>query len=430
MAQPASIAATTSATPPRVQGTPAPVECGAARGGAPSSGGPSRFYALRGHRSSEAFIDVVTVVNEFPDELPGIPQDREIDFGINVMPGTEPISIPTYKMAPAKLKELKEQLKDMLEKYVAFLRNVLSSEVIMVDPKKIATVKNWPRPTTPTEIRSFLGLAGREFTNTKSWLFNDGTLRYQERLYVPNVDGLYERIMTKAHSSKYPMHPGSTKMYHYVKEVYWLNDMKRDVADYVGRCPKCQQVKGEHQKPGGLTNMKAERTIQTLEDMLCACVLDFKGSWDDYLPLIEISYNNIYNASIQMELFKALYGRRCRSLIVWFEVVEAQLIGPDLIHQAMEKVKIIKKERKIESKVVGDPSLIVPVEAIEVNEELTYEEIPVAILDGQVWKLRNKEIASVKVLWRNYQVEEATWEAGEEMKGNTLTCMCNQMVVS
>ncbi|XP_070032195.1 uncharacterized protein [Nicotiana tomentosiformis] len=56
-------------------------------------------------------------------------------------------------------------------------------------------------------------------------------------------------------------------------------------------------------------------------------------------------------------------------------------------------------------KVVGDPSLIVLVETIEVNEELTYEEIPIAILDRQVWKLRNKEIAFIKVLWRNQQVE-------------------------
>ncbi|XP_070046023.1 uncharacterized protein [Nicotiana tomentosiformis] len=67
-------------------------------------------------------------------------------------------------------------------------------------------------------------------------------------------------------------------------------------------------------------------------------------------------------------------------------------------------------------KVVRDPSLIVPVETIEVNEGLTYEEIPITILDRQVQKLRNKEIASVKVLWRNQQVEEATCEDEEEIK--------------
>ncbi|XP_070057533.1 uncharacterized protein [Nicotiana tomentosiformis] len=67
-------------------------------------------------------------------------------------------------------------------------------------------------------------------------------------------------------------------------------------------------------------------------------------------------------------------------------------------------------------KVVGDPSLIVPVDTIEVNEYMTYEEIPVDILHRQVRKLSNKEIASVKMLWRNQQVEETTWEAEEEMK--------------
>ncbi|XP_070013061.1 uncharacterized protein [Nicotiana sylvestris] len=184
-----------------------------------------------------------------------------------------------------------------------------------------------------------------------------------------------------------------------------------------------------------------------------------------------------------MAPFEALYDRRCRSLIGWFEVEKAELIGPDLVHQAMEKVKIIKERlktaqsrqksyldvRRIDleckeddwvflkvspmkgimrfgkkgklslryvtyklklppemslvhlvfhvsmlKKVVGDPSTIVPVETIEVNEELSYEEISVSILYRQVRKLRNKEIASVNVLWRNQQVEKATWEAEEK----------------
>ncbi|XP_070035472.1 uncharacterized protein [Nicotiana tomentosiformis] len=141
-----------------------------------------------------------------------------------------------------------------------------------------------------------------------------------------------------------------------------------------------------------------------------------------------------------MAPFEALYSRRCRSPIGWFEVGEAELIGSDLVHRAMEKVKIIKERLKTAQssqkfysdvrrrdlefkeddwvflKVVGDPSAIVPVETIEISEELSYEEILVAILDRQVRKLRNKEIASVKVLWRNQQVEEATWEAENEIK--------------
>ncbi|CAN4084867.1 unnamed protein product [Withania somnifera] len=65
---------------------------------------------------------------------------------------------------------------------------------------------------------------------------------------------------------------------------------------------------------------------------------------------------------------------------------------------------------------LSDPSRITPIEDVQVTEELGYEEVPVAILDRQVKKLRNKEVASVKVLWRNQQVEEVTWEAEEAMK--------------
>jgi len=70
-------------------------------------------------------------------------------------------------------------------------------------------------------------------------VMGDGTLRYQGRLCVLNVDGLREKIMNEAHSSTYFMHPGSTKIYHDLKEVYWWNDMKRNVADFVARCPNC-----------------------------------------------------------------------------------------------------------------------------------------------------------------------------------------------
>ncbi|WMV50450.1 hypothetical protein MTR67_043835 [Solanum verrucosum] len=80
--------------------------------------------------------------------------------------------------------------------------------------------------------------------------------------------------------------------------------------------------------------------------MLRACVIDFKGNWDDHLPLIEFAYNNSYHSNIQMTPYEALYGRRCRSPIGWFEVGEVGLIGPDLVHQAMEKVKVTQERLK------------------------------------------------------------------------------------
>lgn len=77
------------------------------------------------------------------------------------------------------------------------------------------------------------------------------------------------------------------------------------------------------------TDGQTERTIQTLEDMLRACAIDFGGNWDTHLPLVEFSYNNSYHASIKMAPFKSLYGRKCRSPISWAEAEESQMIGQD-----------------------------------------------------------------------------------------------------
>ena len=76
-------------------------------------------------------------------------------------------------------------------------------------------------------------------------------------------------------------------------------------------------------------------------------MIDFKGSWDDHLSLIEFAYNNSYHSIIQMATYEALYGRRCRSPFGWFEVGEAALIGPDSVLYAMEKVQLIRDRLKI-----------------------------------------------------------------------------------
>ena len=80
----------------------------------------------------------------------------------------------------------------------------------------------------------------------------DGTLRCQRRLCVPNVDGLGNRILWEAHGSRYSIHLGRTKMYHHQREIYWWDGLKRDIIEFVTKCPNCQQVKTKHQKSGGL----------------------------------------------------------------------------------------------------------------------------------------------------------------------------------
>nr|GFC01220.1 putative reverse transcriptase domain-containing protein [Tanacetum cinerariifolium] len=126
------------------------------------------------------FLDV------FPDELPGIPPVREVEFNIELIPGAEPISKAPYCMAPIELKELKDQLQELLERgfirpilqtlrqeklyakfskcecwlsNMAFLGHIVSAEGITMDPTKVEAITKWPRPTSVTEVRSFLGLA-------------------------------------------------------------------------------------------------------------------------------------------------------------------------------------------------------------------------------------------------------------------------------
>ncbi|GJZ52454.1 putative reverse transcriptase domain-containing protein [Tanacetum coccineum] len=90
------------------------------------------------------------------------------------------------------------------------------------------------------------------------------------------------------------------------------------------------------------TDGQSERTIQTLEDMLHACVIDFRKVWDRHIPLVEFSYNNSYHTSIKAAPFEALYGRKCRSPICWAEVGDTQLTGL-VVHETTEKIIQINK---------------------------------------------------------------------------------------
>ena len=92
---------------------------------------------------------------------------------------------------------------------------------------------------------------------------------------------------------------------------------------------------------------QTERVNQILEDMLRACALDYGSSWDDNFLYAEFSYNNSYQASLKMAPFEALYGRRCRTPLLWDEVGDRQLFGPDLIKESEEKVKLIRDRLKV-----------------------------------------------------------------------------------
>ncbi|GJT73881.1 putative reverse transcriptase domain-containing protein [Tanacetum coccineum] len=167
----------------------------------------------------------------------------------------------------------------------------------------------------------------------------DGTLCLHGRSWLPCYGDLRSVIMLESHKSKYSIHPGSEKMYQDVKKLYWWPNMKADITAYKALGTDISMSTAYHPETDG----QSERTIQTLEDMLRACVIDFGKGWVKHLPLAEFSYNNSYHASIKVAPYEALYGQKSRSLMCWAEVGEAQLTGPELIQETTEKIVLIKQ---------------------------------------------------------------------------------------
>ena len=95
------------------------------------------------------------------------------------------------------------------------------------------------------------------------------------------------------------------------------------------------------------TDGQSERTIQTLEDMLRSCVIDYGGSWDTHLPLVEFAYNNSYHSSIRMAPYEMLYDRKCRTPVCWLEPGDKQFAGPEIVQQTADKVTIARNNLRI-----------------------------------------------------------------------------------
>ncbi|GKD57273.1 putative reverse transcriptase domain-containing protein [Tanacetum coccineum] len=191
---------------------------------------------------------------------------------------------------------------------------------------------------------------------------------------------------------------------------------------------------------------QSERTIQTLEDMLRACVIDFRSSWDRHLPVVEFSYNNSYHASIKAAPYEALYERKCRSLVCWSEVGDSQLTDPELIRDTTEKIvspwkgavrfgnrgklspryigsfKILARVGPVAytlelpeelkevhgtfhvsnlKKCLAEGDIVVPMDEIQLDDMLHMIEELVEIVDREVKRLKQSQIPIVKVRWNS-----------------------------
>ncbi|GJX38143.1 putative reverse transcriptase domain-containing protein [Tanacetum coccineum] len=159
------------------------------------------------------------------------------------------------------------------------------------------------------------------------------------------------------------------------------------------------------------TDGQCERTIQTLEDMLHACMIDFGKGCIDHLSLVEFSYNNSYHASIKAAPFEALYGRKCRSPVYWAEVGQVQLTGPDLVRETTGKIIQIKQRMQTacdRQKSYADKK--------RKPMDFQFVEESVEIMDREVKQLRHSRVPIVKVRWNSKRGHEFTWEREDQFK--------------
>ncbi|XP_057981307.1 uncharacterized protein LOC131166753 [Malania oleifera] len=225
---------------------------------------------------------------------------------------------------------------------------IVSEKGIEVDLDKIKAIQEMPTPKTEKEVQSFLVLASVSPVGVQHQIIMD-----LERLGMELVEGNRQAFITSL----------------VVQPTLWERiritlTKDAELAEIVSGIQDGLNVDFNVSDDG--TDGQLKRTIHILEDMLWAFVLDFRGNWIKYLPLVEFAYNNSYQASIEIAQYEALYGRSYKSL--------------------------------------------------ELDDTLAYEEIPVQIQDYKEQELCTKRISFVKVLWHNHAVEEASWELEVEIR--------------
>nr|GEW91220.1 hypothetical protein [Tanacetum cinerariifolium] len=225
-----------------------------------------------------------------------------------------------------------------------------------------------------------------------------------------------DRILTahkEAVDESVGLQKGADKMYYDLRDRYWWLGMKKDIAEYVNMST------AYHPQTDG----QSKRTIQTLEDMLRVCVLDFEGSWDVHLLLVEFLHNNSYHSSVRCTSFEALYGRKCHSTIMWAKKSYADKrrkplefsVGDYVLLKVspwkglvayrldlLEELNGVHDTFHVSNlkKCLAGPTLQVPLDKIRVDAKLNFVEELVEILEREFKKLKRGRIAIVKILYR------------------------------
>ncbi|XP_073119566.1 uncharacterized protein [Henckelia pumila] len=275
-----------------------------------------------------------------------------------------------------------EKCKFWLER-VPFLGHIISKSGVEVDPSKVQAVKEWSVPRNTSEIRSFLGLAGyyRKFIKGFSSIvvpLTALTKKNAKFIWKPECQESFDvlkKALTTAPVLAMPCGEGDFVVYTDASIVAQAVDEQlgkwrqraeeKDSGLYsiVDRIVKFRVSDRDPRFTSSFWNClhsalgtkllfsttfhpqtdgQSKRVIQILEDLLRACAIDFQGSWEARLPLVEFVYNNSFQATTGMAPYEALYGRPCRSPVLWTEIGERSEFGPKIVQQTAEVVAKIR----------------------------------------------------------------------------------------
>ncbi|XP_076933094.1 uncharacterized protein LOC143598882 [Bidens hawaiensis] len=417
----------------------------------------------------EKKLEDVSIVSEFPDvfpeELPGIPPERDVEFRIDLVPGTAPIAKSPYRLAPTELKELKKQLDELLEKGIIrpssspwgapilFVKNKDGSMRMCIDYRELKKVtrkanvvadavsrKEHEKPKRVRALRLELQIdlitqikeaqkkaieenqiseEKRNDTIDSLVKGDDNVLRLGNRIWVPKIDGLRERIMSEAHRSKYMMHPGSDKMYQNLKPNYWWNGMKKDIALYVAKCLTCLQVKAKHQKPSDIVQETTDKILQIRERLKTA--RDRQKNYAD-VRRKPLEFHVGDKVLLKVSPWKGVVrfekkGKLSPRFVGPFEVLER--IGTVAYRLRLpEEMKGIHDVFHVSNlrKCLADETLAMPLKDVEINENLKFVQQSLQVEDFQVKKLKRRKLKLVKIRWNSQRGPEFTWELESEMR--------------
>nr|GEW86264.1 putative reverse transcriptase domain-containing protein [Tanacetum cinerariifolium] len=324
-------------------------------------------------KAKEQKREELVAVRDFPevflDALSGLPPSWEIKFCIELVPGAIPVVKSPYRLEPYEMEEFSDKfvivfIDDILvysetpkehEVHIGLVLELLKKEKLHA---KFSKCEFWLPEAEEQE---------NAFQTLKDKLRNVPVLALLDRPkdFVVYCDafglGLGCVLMQRVKKE------WNMRQHHWIElfsdydcEIRYHPGKANVVADALSRKERVKPKRVRamnmtfiHIKVLAMTTAyqpqtddHSECTIQTLEDMLRACVLDFGGCWDIHLPLVEFSYNNSYHSSVRCVSFEALYGKKHHSQIMWAEVGEGQLIRPELVQETTEKILQIKDRLK------------------------------------------------------------------------------------